>query len=309
MEKPTTFRANGKFLLSSEYFVLKGARALALPLNYGQTLTVRQVEKSSPTLIWEAREMGFTWFKAEFDLRDASIREATDEKVALRLQQLFSDSFLGKDGNSYECIVDADFPIRWGLGTSSTLVVLLSRWLGKNPFQMQFSVFGGSGYDIACAQAEQPIVYTLKNNMPEWKPVSFAPAFHPELLFVYSGRKMDSREAIGKFQVPESEMPQLIEEFSGYTQNMLDAESVDELAYWCRKHETRLAPFLGVKTLQEEVFPDFEGTLKSLGGWGGDFFLAIGNPETTRNYFKEKGLDTLIPYQNIVKFSPDYANS
>ncbi len=36
----TTFRSNGKLLLTAEYLVLDGARAIALPTKLGQSLTV-----------------------------------------------------------------------------------------------------------------------------------------------------------------------------------------------------------------------------------------------------------------------------
>ena len=35
----TTYRANGKLLLTGEYLVLHGAKAIALPLKVGQQLT------------------------------------------------------------------------------------------------------------------------------------------------------------------------------------------------------------------------------------------------------------------------------
>jgi len=53
-------------------------------------------------------------------------------------------------------------------------------------------------------------------------------------------------------------------------------------------------------TVKEALFPDFNGTVKSLGAWGGDFVLVVSekNPET---YFQERGYDTIIPYNDMIK--------
>ena len=42
------FYSHGKFLLTGEYLVLKGALALALPLKLGQSMTVETVCTPSP---------------------------------------------------------------------------------------------------------------------------------------------------------------------------------------------------------------------------------------------------------------------
>jgi len=54
-----------------------------------------------------------------------------------------------------------------------------------------------------------------------------------------------------------------------------------------------------LKTVQEIYFSDYFGQTKSLGAWGGDFILATGNEDTSK-YFKEKGFQTVIPYQDLI---------
>ena len=39
--------------------------------------------------------------------------------------------------------------------------------------------------------------------------------------------------------------------------------------------------------------------LKSLGAWGGDFILAASETDPTP-YFKSKGFDTVIPYDDMI---------
>ncbi|PIZ07449.1 MAG: GHMP kinase, partial [Flavobacteriaceae bacterium CG_4_10_14_0_8_um_filter_34_31] len=47
----TTFYGNGKLLLTSEYLVLDGAKALAIPTKYGQYLEVEKL--SEKVLLWK----------------------------------------------------------------------------------------------------------------------------------------------------------------------------------------------------------------------------------------------------------------
>ena len=46
------YHAHGKLLLTGEYLVLKGAMALAIPLNEGQTLSVETSTEGG--LLWRA---------------------------------------------------------------------------------------------------------------------------------------------------------------------------------------------------------------------------------------------------------------
>ena len=53
-------------------------------------------------------------------------------------------------------------------------------------------------------------------------------------------------------------------------------------------------------TVKERLFSDFNGTVKSLGAWGGDFVLAISETEDTPAYFASKGFDTCVPYNEMI---------
>jgi hypothetical protein len=56
---------------------------------------------------------------------------------------------------------------------------------------------------------------------------------------------------------------------------------------------------LELQTVQEALFDDFHGVIKSLGAWGGDFVLSI-SKENPTDYFKEKGYKVVIPYQEMI---------
>src|SRR5690554_8127321 len=53
-DKELHFKARGKLLLTGEYLVLHGARALALPLNKGQSMKVAYPAQSKAFLQWTA---------------------------------------------------------------------------------------------------------------------------------------------------------------------------------------------------------------------------------------------------------------
>jgi hypothetical protein len=65
------------------------------------------------------------------------------------------------------------------------------------------------------------------------------------------------------------------------------------------KHEIIMSHVLEIETVKESLFPDFNGVIKSLGAWGGDFVLVI-SEENPSSYFKAKGYETLIPYQDMI---------
>ena len=61
------FYSHGKLLLTAEYVVLDGAKALALPTKYGQSLTVKTIEPLK--LIWKSIDYkGVVWFEDIFDI-------------------------------------------------------------------------------------------------------------------------------------------------------------------------------------------------------------------------------------------------
>ena len=54
-----------------------------------------------------------------------------------------------------------------------------------------------------------------------------------------------------------------------------------------------------LKPVKEELFQNYFGEVKSLGAWGGDFVMVTGNNKTV-DYFKEKGYNTILSYNQMV---------
>ena len=161
------FQAHGKFLLTGEYLVLKGALALAIPLKLGQSMTVETCQETS--LKWDAYKPDGPWFSVTLNPKSLDIIDCDDQPKAEKLSQILKavkqlNPAAVKDGLHFETRLD--FNPNWGLGSSSTLIANLARWANVNPYELLKMTFGGSGYDIACATAEGPIYYQLSTSEP-----------------------------------------------------------------------------------------------------------------------------------------------
>jgi hypothetical protein len=64
-------------------------------------------------------------------------------------------------------------------------------------------------------------------------------------------------------------------------------------------HEQKISKLLAQPTIKQMLFKDYPNTIKSLGAWGGDFVLATGN-NSDMDYFKNKGYNTIIPFQEMI---------
>ena len=64
-------------------------------------------------------------------------------------------------------------------------------------------------------------------------------------------------------------------------------------------HEILLSEVLETITIKEQLFSDFEGVIKSLGAWGGDFIMVI-SLKNPKNYFSEKGYSLILGFDEVV---------
>ena len=283
-------------MLFGEYLVLQGAKTLAFPLRYGQKLYISPSDK----LTWESESPDGQWFNAEFS-EDFEIVGTTDEKVANVLRGLFQHIRTVQPDlklkNQYKIV--ADFDLSWGLGSSSTLISLLSQWSGADPYELLDTYFGGSGYDVACAVAEKPIIYTVRERT--LKEVDLPENITKQLLFVYLGQKQNSRDEIKRFEEREV-THQDVEAINKIVDASVIASDIEEFEALLNKSESILSPILGREKLKDSIFADYKYTIKSLGAWGGDFFLAtFRDLDEAKNYFKNKGLSTMFTYSELIK--------
>jgi mevalonate kinase len=300
------FYSKGKFLLSGEYFVLYGAKALAVPLKFGQLMTITELP-GQDMLKWETYILDNLWFTANYNLKDLTLLNSSDEKTGLFIQNLLKaggklqpELQLGNQG--YYLRNNIDFSIMWGLGSSSSLVSNMAYWLDVDPYKLYRSIFKGSGYDVFCARAEKSLIYQLHGDIPEACETYFKPSFSDHLYFVYSGRKQDSQESVNQFKSRRFEDDKIILEISDLTDTMLNANTIGDFMTVMLAHEEALSSALGLPKVKEELFPDFPGEIKSLGAWGGDFVMAATDMDQVevKNYFSRKNLEVVFKWDEIV---------
>jgi mevalonate kinase len=300
-----TFYSNGKLLITGEYLVLDGANAFALPTKFGQNLIVKTGANQS--IIWTSYDSDSSiWFSDTLlfsEITDKIIPET--ESVRTTLINILHEAFLLNpafinQSEGYEIQTQLTFPKKWGLGTSSTLLNNIAQWLGIDAFVLLKNSFGGSGYDVACAQNNSPIIYHLERESPVVENIVFEPNFTHQLYFVYLNKKQSSKRAIASYYNNKNhDLPKTIIQNNKITQEVLEANSLKSFALAIDKHEASMSTILEMKTVKEEFFTDFEGVIKSLGAWGGDFVLVI-SKQNPKDYFASKGFETIIPYQEMI---------
>lgn len=285
----TDYRAFGKFLMTGEYLVLHGANALALPLTKKyQTLKV----STAATLNWQAfDENNHLWLK--FPEQSNELLDSILSYIKKEKPHLF------ESGLNFETRMN--FSPAWGLGSSSTFVSLLSQWSGVDAHQLQKLFFKGSGYDVAAATQTSAFTYELKHNQPVITPVSWNPSFKDQLRFVYLGKKQDSREAMASFkakvQTPDEKMIQTMNQL---TNQFIQATSLSEFSKLMIEHETFIGQLLNVTPVKAQLFSDFPGAVKSLGGWGGDFVMSASETDADE-YFKARGYNLIFKWSDLIR--------
>jgi mevalonate kinase len=298
-----SFSAHTKFLITGEYLVLHGAKALACPLKFSQKANF--FPSNNPIISCKSfDENNNIWFSASYDIPNFKTLSTSDPAISDTFCSLLLE--ISKENQAifahgWEMIFTLDFNRAWGLGTSSTLVSIMAAWAKIDPFLLQFKIFGGSGYDIACASATGPILYQLVQKEPYFVHTKWEISDTENMVCVYLNQKKNSRSSLFsiKDNVPSSVQ---LEEMNALTETILNAKSSADLIPNFKLHERLISQFTGFIPIQDSLFPDFQGVVKSLGAWGGDFIFAISplGPEYTKSYFGQKGYTTQFSFDQLI---------
>lgn len=304
------FYGHGKLLLSGEYFVMDGAQALALPTSVGQSMQVKYRHSYQPTLNWKSVDhSGNVWFESDYDFwhfkpiknQDNAKQDFVHQVLsAVRMQ---NPHFLRDDLDVF-VETKIEFPLEWGLGSSSTFLYNIAQWAYVSPFELLKKTIGGSGYDIACAQAMGPIRFQKVDNKPQWEAVPFDPSFKNQIYFLYLGKKQSSQVEVEAFAATHIEgKNQIINEITQLTQEMISCQNLGTFNKIIQTHENIISSALKYQKVKDKHFSDYWGEVKSLGAWGGDFAMVTSDrePSETRDYFYNKGFETFIPYSEIAQ--------
>jgi len=299
-----TYYSNGKLLLTGEYVVLDGAEALAVPTCFGQNLVVK--EGKSDFLKWTSFDADKSiWFTdtIPIDAIKNNTSSAQNSLIKNTLIEILYHAHIQNpkvlEGVGFEVETHLSFPRNWGLGTSSTLINNIAQWFQIDAFKLLNSSFGGSGYDIACAQTNHPIVYQLIDEQPKFHPVTFDPSYKEYIYFVYLNQKQSSKSAIANYVTQRHKSIAIVPKINKITQQIIHCKTLSEFAQLMEYHEILMSEILETTTIKERFFSDFKGVIKSLGAWGGDFIMVI-SPENPELYFHEKGYDKVLKYHEII---------
>ena len=286
--------------MSGEYVVLDGARALALPTKAGQYMSVLRHPELN-FYYWRSLDaQGHAWFEAKIDLQLTQIISTTDQSVAVLLLKLLQYIARERQDLFFQALqftTQLEFDRHWGLGSSSTFINNLAQWSGVNAFDLLQISLGGSGYDLAVAQAQKPVIYHLDDGKPKWNSLNLSWNFTDKLWFVYLNRKQNSREGIRRYR-KHKVADLMIKRLTGITQDMIKSQSLAAFENLIDTHETLISNIIHQKPVKALLFSDYSGSIKSLGAWGGDFVLATGND--TPEYFKSKNYNTVINYRDFI---------
>lgn len=307
-EKNQYFFGHGKILLSGEYLVLDGALSLALPTKVGQSLSVKYSPSFSPTLSWKSFDVqGNCWFESKFEFWHFNCLDENPTEEALLLQKILQqvrkqNAHFLRDGVDVKVETHLGFPLSWGLGSSSSLIYNIAQWAYVSPFELLFKTHGGSGYDIACAQSDGPIAYRKISSGPNWSPIYFHPSFRDNIYFIYLGKKQNSRDAIKEYSKKRPLPSTVISKVTDLTQEFLNAQTLKQFQAAMVAHEQIIGETLEVLPVKERLFSDFNGTIKSLGAWGGDFIMAATEEDlnSVKSYFLKKNLEVVYSYDDLI---------
>jgi len=303
------FRANGKLLLTGEYFVLDGVPALAVPTKKGQAFSADpDYGQDDQRVSWIALDKdGEQWFRSLLTRADWAQPQVEAEDPKARICQILHAAEHLRTGCTdrvpgMDITTELEFDRQWGLGSSSTLIAAMASWLEVNPYKLLEATFGGSGYDLACAIAEGPILYERNGSTPKVTALDWHPEWVKSTHFVYRNQKQNSREGIRAYRA--ASVSERVKKAIGEITIALSDPTLHlrAAAQLLRRHERLVAETLDMKPVQEELFPDFPGQLKSLGAWGGDFIWALSeeSSEKVGAYFNERGYETVIGYEEMV---------
>ena len=304
MKEESVFYAPGKIMLTGEYAVLKGAESLAFPVCYGQQMMV--TPRADELIVWEAFDKEKNWFWAKYSAPTLHLIDTDDSEKARFLTHALQaassiavNRFLDK---GWTITTRTNFPVDWGLGTSSTFLVNLAKWVDCDPFTLASMVTKGSGYDIACSLSQGPILFHRKGEKPVYRQVDYQKSFLQNLYLVYSGKKKATAGEVDSFTVEDANNKPIIHRISQITRQLLESDILHDFIHLINEHEQLIGELIHQPPIQKSLFPDFDGAVKSLGAWGGDFLLiATEQPaDYVRSYFNQKHLDTILSFTETV---------
>jgi len=291
------FYAPGKLLLSGEYAVLDGAKAISCPSRKGQFLELLKTQNPS-TVEWKAlTEDDHCWLHILFTTT-GEIIQTNDLSKAELIRDLLLDAFDQNIPGGIGVETQLNFRREWGLGSSSTLISLVAEWAKKDAMQLFFSHLKGSGYDVATALEKKAICYQIvAPQKAQWQKVVL-PEILAQSYFLYLGEKQISSTEVVRYSSLKKK-PLLIESLSQLSTALLGISSEEELIDWMGEHERMTGLLIEQESHRKRRFPLLKGGFKSLGAWGGDFVWIMPKGDDL-DYLNQLGFHDIFPFNKML---------
>ena len=116
---------------------------------------------------------------------------------------------------------------------------------------------------------------------------------------MYLNKKQSSKSAINNYLNKQFSLDKVKTKIDKITTFVSGTNDINDFMAALDKHEILLSDILEQLTVKESLFPDFKGTVKSLGAWGGDFVMVV-SKENPLFYFNKKGYDTILKYEEMI---------
>lgn len=277
---------------------------LAVPLRWGQTLKVS--ENQGAEVHWVSKDPeGQKWFECKLNLIDFSVEKTTDEDRAGFIQSLIKSAaqlnsdFLSK-WKKYKITSDLEFNPEWGLGSSSTLIANLAQWAELSPFELYFDTQEGSGYDVAAAISDAPFLYQKSETELSFETFDWDQKLMETIVVFYQGNKQSSAAEVSDWKKNKRWNRGDISHMSTISESLADCSDVEQAMKLFGEHLKMMEKILDQRAF-EGRYADFDGVMKPLGAWGGDFGLALSpDPEYTKKYLSKQGLEHVFQLSEIV---------
>jgi len=268
-------------------------------------MLVQETEDTS-NLQWMVSDLRGLWFEAELSRKDFSIVKASDRARANYLAAVLLacrdlNPFFLKEKNGWRVENIIEFDRNWGMGSSSSFLNNLASWAHIDPFVLHQKISSGSGYDIACAATPGPIVFEKINDRPTHTAIEWLPSGYEKLGFVYLGEKQSTEKSLLNFSNIDIPM-QKVRELSIITDEFCSVSHTMELIPLIERHEVLIGRILGETPIKDRVFKDFNGAIKSLGAWGGDFVMVVckGSIQEAKDYFISKSFEPFFSWSDLL---------
>jgi hypothetical protein len=211
-----------------------------------------------------------------------------------------------------------DFPGNWGLGSSSTALALLAKWLSVDARRLYALAQNGSGYDLEVALQNSSILYQLPRqieghlfpSMNGTEPIVQRIRYRlPEggqlWLVDPGGKQISSGEVIRYRNLNQGQRTDCVEEISALSKALAGCSEVPVMMQFLARHDDIMEHLLGQPCLNRVAGSGFPGRLKSLGAWGGDLFLAVSEqPDEAIHWLKSQEGWIIHSFDQIIRCEP-----